>query len=265
MVYKLTGRRQRVAHATLMIQGVQHTSSDEQVVVPPVDDLLQNQLEQVIRQSLNDAVVEEEPLSQSALISHLGTDNSQVAGSPEYASQPLNKLPERMIQVTATLVSKSCQRFCPCRCHLRTQFQNPRWMTTIFGSIYFQSNSNVFFQRRSCDYRRCRRGGSLSVRLMYCAPAWMFNKVFFLSVFGQQMTGINATLAIRSHRFCPDGEIWGSIETGIGAVQEVFTQSLNTIYDVDEHGESLLHVSLMVEKSAGCFSLILTTVCGEDC
>jgi hypothetical protein len=63
-----------------------------------------------------------------------------------------------------------------------------------------------------------------------------------------EITGISASIAVKIPRIITGPSIiWQLISTGsVGKIQEAFSKGLTSIYDVDNDGESLLHVGRLI-------------------
>jgi hypothetical protein len=153
------------------------------------------------------------------------------------------------MRVTASLSTEKCDRFCQCQCHVRNQIRTPRWAKGILGAVTFQSNSTVLLNRRPCNLPAlCRRSGKPSAQFTYYAPSWVLARAFHFTVMRHEITGISASIAVKIPRIITGPSIiWQLISTGsVGKIQEAFSKGLTSIYDVDNDGESLLHVGRLI-------------------
>lgn len=148
------------------------------------------------------------------------------------------------LSITGTLGLESCRRFCPCQCHITRHFQTPQWAKNVFGSIAVYGNGSILLGRRPCNKKFCGRSGATSNQFTYTAPAWMFLKSFCIQSKAQGVQGLNSSWTIRTPRLIPDNAlVWQLVDTGrFSDFRDYFSLGLSSPYDVDENGESLMHV-----------------------
>lgn len=260
-VFTLTIYRQRLPLVSFAIQDITQLPRSGRIEGPSNDDQpLQYQLERAVRHAV--AQVQRTDGDQN----HSGDAEANTTNDACHApssSEIIRSLTD-IVQVTATVGAEICNHFCPCRCHAQTQIHSPRWMMSILGSMHFQSNSTILLNRRNCNYRPCKRGGRISVRLTYYTPSWAVYRLFVISASSSNLTGINASIAVRNPGVLRDSDrIWGLTKRGdINGVRYSLQEWAVSIYDVGEDGETLLHVRVTLKPKAidysnSAFSMLL--------
>jgi hypothetical protein len=112
--------------------------------------------------------------------------------------------------------------------------------------MLFQSNSTALLNRRPCNLPLiCRRSGKPSAQFTYYAPTWALAKAFHFTAVRLEAAGFSARIAVRAPRVITGPSvIWQLISTGsVKKIQRAFDNKVVSLHDVDEDGESLLHVS----------------------
>lgn len=149
------------------------------------------------------------------------------------------------LRITTSMPRKACDRTCNCQCHIRTQFQTPKFLSAVIGTLFYSSTNTPSLDVRPCNITTCLRSQpSSSSRLTYYFPSWMMRTAAVYSMW-TSLEGRNSSWFVKMPREVPYGELcWLDIKLGI---EEHLFESLKrqeiSPYDVRPTGVSLLHVS----------------------
>ena len=154
-------------------------------------------------------------------------------------------------QITAALkmmAQQTCVAPCGCWCHQRRRKQTSPKLKKIAGTVsigYYKQSLPGMGDRR-CDVESCRnRSGKGQINVTYCLPPWMARKAARL-VFGALSTSGEPVRALTMHNVREtNGELFCAARlydpsTLIGLLRS----GMGRPSDVDEEGETLLHVSV---------------------
>ena len=152
-----------------------------------------------------------------------------------------------IVRVVASAGQEPCTRFCRCQCHIQTKATTPRWAVKMLGSFHFQSNGTILLNRRRCNYPlTCKRSGGVTAQFAYYAPAWAMARAFAFGILKDDIRGIAAYFGTGFSNAVPSGSrIFQLVEHGdVTAVRDALVRGQGSLYDVDELGETILHVSI---------------------
>ncbi|KAI0685596.1 hypothetical protein BC835DRAFT_508407 [Cytidiella melzeri] len=127
--------------------------------------------------------------------------------------------------------SLRCLEGCECRCHSSGTSQVvARWLTAYIGKVNIP-------KRRACNVQTCRQDRTTASQVVWYLPLWMAKvEVQVLSPF---------YLSIRTPRLVRgNAPIWRCINRAdINGVRELLLSGEASVLDVDERGNTVLHVS----------------------
>jgi hypothetical protein len=153
-----------------------------------------------------------------------------------------------LLSVTTTITSERCTIFCHCQCHKRTTYRTSLWARGIIGSISFHSNCSVLLRRAECNYRPCKRSGQTKTRFTYYAPLWLLGRAITIAAWRQDLGMANASVMVNMPRVISDDHpLWLYVEyERLDRLRESLMRE--TIYVVDQDGQSLLQVSIFQKR-----------------
>ena len=135
-----------------------------------------------------------------------------------------------------------CSPLCSCACHLETQIQSPRFLSSVLGALFI-SYGGMPVQKRACTEGSCRVAAQPSASITYYFPPWLLARMVYVFFNMTPLAGPSASLKV--HRTVPgDAEVFAHARTGnVARIKELFEQQLASPHDVHaESGVSPLHV-----------------------
>ena len=151
------------------------------------------------------------------------------------------------VTISATVSSNECRLFCPCRCHRRSLFKTPSWVTSLIGSIVLHTNGTVFQSRQPCNLGICSRSGSNSTQLTYMAPSWAFMRAITIQLGRKTMNDMGRYFLYSPTVIPFSSSVWAIIEMGdLEQLKELLCKRMIAPFDVGIHGSPLLKVSMLV-------------------
>jgi hypothetical protein len=153
-------------------------------------------------------------------------------------------LRDQHLRITVSMPSKTCEVACSCQCHVRSQFQTPRWLQSVIGLLFYTTSQTPKVDIRPCDSDTCCRSlPSSSTQLVYYFPTWIMRSVLFVSTF-HTLEGINSSWTVKMPREVPRNQSsWHNIQAGnTGTIRDLLYKGQMSPYDVDTNGISMLHV-----------------------
>ena len=150
----------------------------------------------------------------------------------------------KVFQIAGTVGAASCGYLCPCRCHLRTPLETPRWLRDLCGYLFTSHIAVPCLSRRSCNLPTCKRSGSNALQVSYMFPAWIMRRMLVLSMTWKDLSGQGASWTIRMPRVVPYyASIWESIRSNRGlAVRNLLADFRSSPFDIRHDGTTLLYV-----------------------
>lgn len=158
-------------------------------------------------------------------------------------SLPYKELtPNRNMSIEAT-VKRGCSRHCSCQCHRHTRVESPKWVRSVFGSLFLQYNSLPIVDTRACDNKYCHRLSTKSVRLRYVFPQWLMTRAAYIAVSWHALTGSGSDIHIHVPRILQDHSASVAIRYGdLEWLTKAITTKEILPTDITMNGNSLLHV-----------------------
>jgi hypothetical protein len=106
-------------------------------------------------------------------------------------------------------ILQSCQRRCPCQCHVAYEGSTPRWLSRLLGAAFVKASGTPVFGRRTCNFPRCVSTSACngSLRIQYTFPIWFLRLAVEATATWRDLNGINGTWTFRIPRFVPDDGI----------------------------------------------------------
>ena len=146
--------------------------------------------------------------------------------------------------VTTLASADRCSHFCGCQCHVKNHVATPRWLSHIFGSLFYSYIGRPHLQRRACNYPLCRKTGDPTGRLMYYFPSWWAAKAFSFSCTWNDLGGRGASWSIKMPQLVSNLEpVWNFIQIGtISQIRDLFDKRWASPFDCQVDGKSVLHV-----------------------
>lgn len=150
--------------------------------------------------------------------------------------------PNRNISIEAT-VKRGCSRHCSCQCHRHTRVESPKWVRSVFGSLFLQYNSLPIVDTRACDNKYCHRLSTKSVRLRYVFPQWLMARAVYLAVSWHSLTGSGSDIHIHVPRVLQKSDAIYAIEyNDFGWLKKAIAMKEILPTDITKGGITLLHV-----------------------
>ena len=86
-----------------------------------------------------------------------------------------------------------CRPGCSCVCHKRRQFQTPRMLEQVVGSLFF-GYSGLPINTPPCSERSCHQRAIPSTQISYYFPSWFLKRMISLVVHFMPLDGPVASL-----------------------------------------------------------------------
>ena len=165
--------------------------------------------------------------------------------------------PNRNMSIEAT-VKRGCSRHCSCQCHRHTRVESPKWIRSVFGSLFLQYNSLPILDPRACDNKYCHRLSTKSVRLRYIFPQWLMTRAAYIAVSWHALTGSGSDIHIHVPRILQDYSASVAIRHGdLEWLTKAITTKEILPTDIAMNGNSLLRVCVDNENPIKTFDLTL--------
>lgn len=147
------------------------------------------------------------------------------------------------LQVGVSSIKPKCTKYCPCRCHRKSQFHTPLWFERVFGTLFCTYTGMPISVASSCTEETCE-GGDTSFQLTYFFPSWLVSRAIILSVSLNELSGRGAAICISVPRLIPDtSAVWAAVSSGeLDPLKCLFKQGLASPFDIDSEGRTLLRV-----------------------
>ena len=156
------------------------------------------------------------------------------------------------IRITTSLRTKSCDPLCPCQCHVRTRYRTPSWLSTVVGTLFYESSHTPTVTERPCNFIHCARSQrSSNVHMTYYFPVWLFRSALVYATWSN-LSGTNSSWTVGMPREISNNHIWYDIvnKSNILEAKRMLSERSITPYDVASDGESILTVSVQSKKYA---------------
>lgn len=250
---QLASLRKYITLAYLILQQWQltHDRSDTQRITFAIQDV-SLVAEQDSAQS--DMTIEEDESLETRLTrtmtvitEQLSSPSAPIENNARSLLAPINAA--SVVRVMTSIGREACTRFCRCQCHIQVKATSPRWATKMLGSFHFQSNGTVLLNRRRCNHpMTCKRSGAVTAQFAYYAPSWALARAFALGIVKDDIRGIAAYFGTGVSLRVPAGSrIFRLVEQGdVDAVRNALVRGQGSLFDVDELGETILHVSFCI-------------------
>ena len=140
-----------------------------------------------------------------------------------------------------TTFTRSCCSFCTCSCHKQIRLKSPNFLKNVLGLVFVGYTSIPLASApRTCDLPSCRRQGESVVTITYVFPLWLIQRTMTI-----KLQGKGPELLLRVRRVRPnDAAIFLALENNnLMIVRRLLAAGEASILDVNEDGQSLLHVS----------------------
>lgn len=150
--------------------------------------------------------------------------------------------PNRNMSIEAT-IKRGCSTHCSCQCHRHTRIQSPKWIRSVFGSLFLQYNSLPVLDTRACDNIYCHQLSTKSVRLRYIFPRWLMARAVYLAVSWHSLTGSGSDMHIHVPRVLQNEDAVNAIRhRDFVWLKKAITTKEILPTDITKGGITLLHV-----------------------
>ena len=138
------------------------------------------------------------------------------------------------------LCTKKC---CNCSCHMHYGFRSPHLFDGLFGSVSL-TYSDILLTCSRCKAKKCPTRSTSNFRATVTLPVWLqvFNAFIITANFYQYP---ELCLRISSIRPKSDSIFRFAIDGKEDMIKALFTSKEASVFDVDEDGDSALHVSFL--------------------
>lgn len=184
-------------------------------------------------------------------------------GNRQSSSSSVGTHSQSTLCVKASVWENTCNRFCRCQCHTRTQISTPRWMSSVLGTFFGSFTGYPLLGSRPCDYNRCQQTSAFSTQVLYVFPMWLASPAIALGSAYKDLSGPGASWTFRMPRVIPESNmIWDLVLKGhLAQIKMAFAMHQASIYDTDPKGSTLLFVLksifyLDLSERSSCFLII---------
>ena len=154
------------------------------------------------------------------------------------------------LRITTSKPLKPCDSSCNCRCHIRTQYETPRWLSAVVGTLFYSTTNTPSLRIRPCNSTKCFRAQpASSSRFTYYFPAWMMRSALLYATWGN-LDGLNSSWVVRMPREIPlSNPCWHYIKRGNDEkIRWLLDTREMSPFDIGPDGVSVLQVSLKFER-----------------
>ena len=99
------------------------------------------------------------------------------------------------ISVNLQRCSLLCTAFCTCRCHIRSTWTSPTWMSPLLGRL-FTGYAGLPFLSLACDKSSCLWSSQPSISIQYFFPTWFAQRALYAYLLFSQYHGIEQSLRV---------------------------------------------------------------------
>lgn len=139
-----------------------------------------------------------------------------------------------------------CAQSCTCQCHQHGHIQSPKWLRSVFGTLFLRYNTIPLLSARQCDIQACRSTVS-SMQLSYCFPKWLISRAIYVTTSWDSLAGSGASLCYQVPRvLCKSGPFTALEFDDISWIKRAIMSKELFPNDVNGFGRTLLHVSRLV-------------------
>ena len=145
---------------------------------------------------------------------------------------------EKVAQELSTIIT--CQKNCPCQCHLKRRFKSPWALRVLFGQLNMQYNLQQ--ARPGC---RCK--GTSSIQIICQFPAFLIRRYVFFAM--NQSLAAGPEFLLRVPRVAPWAHmLWRYLANGdLQAIQRLYAERLASPYDITLRVQ--MHWAMLVDSN----------------
>jgi hypothetical protein len=107
------------------------------------------------------------------------------------------------VVIRTKLLRQQCEPFCPCQCHIRSCGRTPRWLQSLFGTLFFELNGVPVLNKRQCNFFRCMNTGG-SAQFEYRVPSYLFAGILRISTTWGDLGGIRGNFSLHPIYYLPE-------------------------------------------------------------
>jgi hypothetical protein len=141
------------------------------------------------------------------------THGARVRAIEQLVSSRSTAFPTTHVRLETKPVLQSCQRRCPCQCHIACEGSSPRWLRGLLGAAFVKTSGLPLLGRRPCNTSRCyshsARSGSLHIQ--YVFPMWFLMLAVEATTTWSGLSGINGTWTFKIPRVLQKPGLYANI------------------------------------------------------
>lgn len=143
-----------------------------------------------------------------------------------------------VLQINTTYACRlTCDARCSCVCHRRRGVQTPSFLQKSIGSLFVGYGGGLV-QTPKCDEPRCSRPSQRSTQITYYFLMWCISYAIAATIRGPQVS-----LTALRVRHSEELAFLYAQEDDWDRLSKLFDEGLASSFDVDQDGQSILHVS----------------------
>lgn len=193
----------------------------------------------------------QQPLSQIPRLSsqdHVACDTrlKETITSPTYdvllSKSPSRQSPIEDIPRGKPSASRGLHSHCTCICHRQAQWRSPSSSNMVLGILFVRYTPwQLALIAHACNCSAYQQAKTSAVTITYTFPVWLLQRTLTMKA---QSRGPELLLRVRRVR-PKDAAIFLALEhNDVGAVKRLLAAGNASMHDVNEDGQSLLHVRL---------------------
>ena len=202
--------------------------------------------------SRSQSAYREPRLFPNSSISRLQENQVQPNGLSEPAVMEINSQQELSslinIRTKAISLRVSCSSWCSCVCHAKRSLRFSRRLRNIIG-VLFVGYSGLPVITPPCNEKKCRQRSAPTIEITYYFPTWFLSRA--LSFSASLTAQMGPELILKMPRMVGwDSPVWRlSRIDDRPRLQGLLGSGEASPYDINEYGQSALHVCIPDESS----------------
>jgi hypothetical protein len=138
------------------------------------------------------------------------------------------------IKIETKPLSRTCQRRCPCQCHIPVKAATPRWLQGLIGAAFVNLTGTPLLNHQSCNIKNCddSRHGTGSVRFSYLFPTWLLRTGIVYTASWCDVSGIGGSWSLKMPRIVTGGWLYSKMYVAIERDSTTEVQHLMAMHGI---------------------------------